>query len=106
MSFTDIGIEVNAFKNIPLASGGIGNWRSMLRENGGKPGEVVSFTDIGKTVDGFKTIAYKEFGPSEVCNDGVDNDCDGTIDQDGSPCLACPGTGGCECSGGACVAAP
>ena len=66
VNFTDIGDEVRAFKSIPLAAGGLGNWRSMLRDNEGAPGNGVNFTDIGRTVDGFKTIPYKENGPS-VC---------------------------------------
>ena len=64
MNYTDINAEVNAFKSIPLAAGGIGNWRSMLRNNEGAPGASINFNDIGKVVEAFKTIAYSEAGPS------------------------------------------
>ena len=70
VNFTDIGKQIDAFKSIPFVpgdppSGAPNNWRSMLRENEGRPGATINWTDIGKTVGAFKTIAYQESGPTD-----------------------------------------
>ncbi|MCH7840887.1 MAG: hypothetical protein IID38_11730 [Planctomycetes bacterium] len=70
VDLSDIGNEVNAFKSIPLALGGIGNWRSMLRDNQGAPETDINFMDIARVVDGFKSHAYPERGPVD-CPGGL-----------------------------------
>ncbi|MCH7883884.1 MAG: hypothetical protein IIC01_01415, partial [Planctomycetes bacterium] len=108
INFTDIGKVVDAFKGIPYdegppEDGAPPEVRAMLRGNVPPYSSRINFTDIGKVVDAFKTIAYGEFGPGEeICDDGIDNDCDGTIDADGSTCVGCGAGANCECSAGSC----
>ena len=76
----------------------------MLRENSPPLNLTINFTDVDRTRDGFLTIGYKELGPVEICDDGIDNNCNGFIDEDRALCEGCQFGGvRCVCSAGVCA---
>jgi len=52
-------------------------------------------TDYNCTFDG-STWEWRTSNPSEVCNDGVDNDCDTFVDGDDLDCNTCDATNVCD----------